>query len=92
MKGCVAYLVRAGQDGPYSDTIYRYRIEAKDDMNEDEIIDYCTTHVHTVDRSRRVAKMECNGRCSWPYGMNSFYSFYREGDDYFYTVVYPYTD
>jgi len=92
MKEFKAHLVRAGQDGPYSDSVYEYRIEVSGDATEDDIIDYCTTVVHKVDKSRRAERKDCNGHCAWPFGLYNFYALYRRGNDYYYTVVYPYND
>lgn len=83
--------VRAGQVGPYCDSVYEYHVES--DLEESKILDFCLTEIHRCNRDNFATADQCCGHSGFPYGLHSFYNFRKVGKGkYRYTVVNPYTD
>jgi len=79
---------RSGQVAAYKDTITQY--ELKSNQSEGFIKLFCTQILRF---SRNESPNGCyTGSCSFPFGMESYYSFVEiEANVYIYTVCNPYT-
>jgi len=77
---------RQGQVRPYADSVYEYEIES--DLKEAKVRKFCT---EILKPSENIGS-GFTGACSFPFGLNSYYSFWKTGDNsYNYKVCCPYT-
>jgi len=78
--------IRGGQLRPYADSVYEYEIESTLDPKETE--NHCTAKVKPCQNKGS----DFSGSCSFPFGLNSFYSFSKIAENkYNYKVCEPYT-
>lgn len=76
-----------GQVAAYKDSIYSYEIES--DMSAGLVKHFCTRKLKKAEHEGT----DFSGSCSFPFGLNPFYSFTKTGDNsYKYIVCQPYCD
>ena len=81
-------VIRTGQSGKYTDSIYEYKVYS--DQPEHDVEKFCKEFIRPATHKARIGD-NFNGRCGYPYGLESFYSFQKIGENtYRYLVCYPY--
>ena len=79
----------SGQVRPYGDSVYDFEITSG--MSPGEILALCKKYLYNSNNRKDDATH--NGSCGFPFGLESFFSFVKIGENkYRYTVTEPYTD
>jgi hypothetical protein len=82
-------IVRSGQVKAYQDSIYEYIITAT--CPEEEVKNICLTEIYPCNPEYKGSNF--SGHCSFPFGLNNFYSFSKKSENqYRYIVCSPYCD
>jgi len=82
-------VIRSGQTKPYEDSIFEYKIYS--DRDEKEVEKFCKEFIRPAE-NKATDKDRFDGRCGFPYGLGSYYSLQKIGENiYRYLVCYPYT-
>lgn len=87
--------VRSGQLGSHKDSVTEIKI-ITDETNPNYIKRFCTEFLLPCKNEANKPGCSFTGTCSFPYGLESFYSFRDVGMEdnmhvYTYKVCYPYT-
>jgi hypothetical protein len=84
-------VLRAGQAKAYHDSVYDYEITS--DEPEAKVREHCITILRKVRPEYEVKGYSHTGTCGFPFGLSSFYTFAKTGENrYRYTVTSPYCD
>lgn len=81
--------LRSGQVSSYKDSVYEYRVTST--APEEQVLEACLNDIHKCNKENKG--YDFSGSCSFPYGLNNFYSFTKIQDGvYIYKVCSPYCD
>lgn len=84
-------VLRAGQARAYQDSVYDFEITS--DEPENIVKTYCLTKLRRVKTENEKKGYTHNGTCGFEFGLNSFYTFNKFGENkYRYTVTEPFCD
>jgi hypothetical protein len=79
--------LRSGVVSAYKDSVYEYRVTST--APEEQVLEVCLTDIHKCNKENKWN--DFSGSCSFPYGLNNFYSFKKIQDGvYIYKVCSPY--
>jgi hypothetical protein len=81
-------VIRVGQVGKYTDSIYEYKVYS--DKDEGEVETFCRNFIKPASH-KAIGNDSFSGRCGFPYGLESYYDLKKIGENtYRYLVCYPY--
>lgn len=83
-------VLHSGQVRRYADSVYSYEVVVFGKGTDEEIWELCQS---LKKAAYRKDGYQHNGTCGFPFGLNSFGSLSKKGENsYIYTVTYPYCD